>query len=125
MTVLDYASGAQRTSFNWHRITNHWLSWAIYLGMSWTWCIGMFLPVLLIREMGIWGWVVFAVPNVIGAALMGWVLKFPESSQRLVESHGVACRAFSGVTIAFHVFFVLWFVPRLVGLPTVTSVSPP
>ena len=77
----------------------------------------MFLPVLLIREMGIWGWVVFAVPNVIGAALMGWVIKSPESSQRLVESHGVACRAFSGVTIAFHVFFVLWFVPRLVGLP--------
>jgi hypothetical protein len=77
----------------------------------------MFLPVLLIRDMGLWGWIVFAVPNVIGAALMGWVLKSPESSQNLVASHGPACRTFSTVTIAFHVFFILWFVPRLIGLP--------
>jgi hypothetical protein len=77
----------------------------------------MFLPVLLIRDMGLWGWIVFAAPNVLGAALMGWVLKSPESSRAIVESHGGACRAFSVVTIAFHVFFVLWFVPRLAGLP--------
>src|SRR6185437_11949866 len=77
----------------------------------------MFLPVLLIRDMGLWGWIVFAAPNVLGAALMGWVLKSPGSSLTLVEKHGGACRAFSAVTIAFHVFFVLWFVPRLVGLP--------
>jgi hypothetical protein len=87
------------------------------LGNSWTWCIGMFLPVLLIRDMGLWGWIVFAVPNVLGAALMGWVLKSPESSRRMVDSHGSACRAFSVITIAFHVFFILWFIPRLVGLP--------
>lgn len=78
----------------------------------------MFVPVLLVRDLGFWGWVIFAVPNVIGAAAMGWVLKTPESSRRIVDSHGPACRAFSVVTIAFHVFFVLWFVPRLVGLPT-------
>jgi hypothetical protein len=77
----------------------------------------MFLPVLLVRDLGFWGWVVFAVPNVIGAAAMGWVLRTPESSRRIVDSHGPACRAFSAVTIALHVFFVLWFVPRLVGLP--------
>ena len=94
---------------------------AFFLGTSWTWCIGMFLPVLLIRDMGLWGWIVFAVPNVMGAALMGWVLKSPESSQRLVESHGPACRTFSVVTIAFHVFFILWFVPRLVGLPAAST----
>ncbi|HEY8750802.1 MAG TPA: hypothetical protein VIM11_22650, partial [Tepidisphaeraceae bacterium] len=66
----------------------------------------MFLPVLLIRDMGLWGWIVFAAPNVLGAALMGWVLTSPESSRRIVENHGGACRAFSIVTIAFHVFFV-------------------
>ena len=44
------------------------LPWAIYLGASWTWCIGMFLPVLLVREYGAWAWVVFAVPNVISCA---------------------------------------------------------
>ncbi|HTL30770.1 MAG TPA: hypothetical protein VL282_16180, partial [Tepidisphaeraceae bacterium] len=37
-----------------------WIGWAIYLGMSWTWCIGMFLPVLLVRDYGFWGWLVFA-----------------------------------------------------------------
>jgi hypothetical protein len=93
------------------------LGWAIFLGCSWTWCIGMFLPVLLVRELGIWGWIVFAIPNVIGAAAMGWVLRNPDSSRRIVEKHAAACRAFSAVTIAFHVFFLLWFVPRLIGLP--------
>jgi hypothetical protein len=77
----------------------------------------MFLPVLLVRELGLIGWTVFAIPNVVGAAAMAWVLRNPDSSRRIVEAHAPACRAFSGVTIAFHVFFVLWFVPRLVGLP--------
>jgi hypothetical protein len=93
------------------------IAWAAFLGTSWTWCIGMFLPVLLVRDAGSWGWLVFAIPNVVGAAAMGWILKSPEQSRQLVESHPAACRAFSIVTIAFHVFFVLWFVPRLVGLP--------
>jgi hypothetical protein len=92
-------------------------AWAVFLGCSWTWCVGMFLPVLLVRELGVIGWIVFAIPNVIGAAAMGWVLRDPDSSRRIVEAHGPACRAFSAVTIAFHVFFALWFVPRLVGLP--------
>lgn len=77
----------------------------------------MFLPVLLVRDMGIWGWIVFAIPNVVGAAAMGWVLARPDQSRRMVQDHRAACAAFSAVTIAFHVFFLLWFVPRLVGLP--------
>jgi hypothetical protein len=77
----------------------------------------MFLPVLLVRDLGLWGWVVFAVPNVVGAAAMGWVLSEPRRSERIVREHRAACSAFSAVTIAFHVFFLLWFVPRLVGLP--------
>ena len=77
----------------------------------------MFLPVLLVRDLGVWGWIVFAVPNVVGAAAMGWVLSRPGQSERMVRDHLPACAAFSAVTIAFHVFFLLWFVPRLVGLP--------
>lgn len=77
----------------------------------------MFLPVLLVRDMGLWGWIVFAAPNVIGAAAMGWVLSRPVQSERMVRDHLFACAGFSTVTIAFHVFFLLWFVPRLVGLP--------
>ena len=92
------------------------LLWSFFLGMSWTWCIGMFLPVVLVREFGLAGWVVFAVPNVVGAAAMGWVLCTRESSTRITENHAAACAAFSWVTIAFHIFFVSWLVRgRLVG----------
>jgi hypothetical protein len=82
--------------------------WAVYLGCSWTWCIGMFLPALLIRDLGFWGYVVFAVPNVVGAAAMGWVLRSPESSRKLVEDHRAAAVMFSRVTILFHVFWISW-----------------
>ncbi|MDB5302268.1 MAG: hypothetical protein JWO87_3931, partial [Phycisphaerales bacterium] len=44
------------------------LGWGAFLACSWTWCIGMFLPVLLVRDFGEMGWLVFAAPNVVGAA---------------------------------------------------------
>jgi hypothetical protein len=91
------------------------LRWALYLGMSWTWVIGMFLPVLLIRDFGPWAWFAFAIPNVLGAAAMGWAIKTREQGIHLVANHRAAARAFSLVTIAFHVFFLLWLVPQLVG----------
>lgn len=84
---------------------SHWLGWAAFLGASWTWCIGMFLPVLLVRDYGFWGWVIFAVPNVLGAAAMGWVLRSSQSSVEIASTHRTACKLFSGVTIAFHLFF--------------------
>ena len=42
------------------------IGWAAFLASSWTWCIGMFLPVLMIRDYGGWGWAVFALPNILG-----------------------------------------------------------
>src|SRR6187397_1723561 len=91
------------------------LAWAAFLACSWTWCIGMFLPVLLVRDYGGWGWIVFAVPNVIGAAAMGWILRSGEISRRIVENHRVACLSFSAVTILFHVLFTGWVIQRLAG----------
>ena len=93
------------------------LLWAVYLGMSWTWCIGMFLPVLLVRDYGPWAWVVFAAPNVVGAAAMGWVLGRPGSSERLIARHRTACVAFSAVTLAFHAFFLTWMADRILPWP--------
>jgi hypothetical protein len=90
------------------------IGWALYLACSWTWCIGMFLPVLLLRDYGLWGFVAFAVPNVVGAAAMGWVLT-DAAAERLVTKHAAACRAFSGVTIGFHLFFVQWLGTRITG----------
>ena len=99
------------------------LLWAAYLGASWTWCIGMYLPVLLVRDYGVWGWVVFAVPNVIGAAAMGWVLRSPEQSARITAAHQRACRAFSLATIAFQVYFAGWFVRANSPLAAVGSAA--
>src|SRR3982750_3304447 len=101
-----------------HRITAsplHAFLWAVFLAVSWTWCIGMFLPVLLVRDFGVWGWVVFAVPNVVGAAAMGAVLARPGASERVVARHPGACACFSVVTIGFHVLFLAWIVSALVG----------
>lgn len=84
------------------------IGWAAYLACSWTWCIGMYLPVLLLRDYGVWGFVVFAVPNVIGAAAFGWVLARPDASRRLVEKHRPSLLAFSFITIAFQLYFLVW-----------------
>jgi hypothetical protein len=90
------------------------LSWAIFLGVSWTWCVGMYLPVILVRDYGIWAFVVFAVPNVVGAAAMAWVLPDADSSRKLEKEHRTACALFSLATLSFHVFFFIaylanWF----------------
>lgn len=84
------------------------LTWGTYLACSWTWCIGMFLPVLLMRDYGGVAFAVFAVPNVIGAGAMGWVLSRPGASEAFVSRHRVACEAFSAVTRAFQAFFFFW-----------------
>jgi hypothetical protein len=65
----------------------------------------MFLPVLLMRDYGPWAWVAFAIPNVIGAAAMGWMIRSKEHSAQMIAAHGRACAAFSIVTLAFHILF--------------------
>jgi hypothetical protein len=84
------------------------LGWAVFLAMSWTWCIGMYLPALLVRDFGIWAFVIFAIPNVVGAAAMAWVLPDAEASRELVRQHKTACLGFSLATIAFNSFFLGW-----------------
>lgn len=81
---------------------------ALFLACSWTWCIGMFFPVYLISDFGVWGWVAFAVPNVLGAGAMGWVLRRPGASERLTHRHAPAARWFSIVTILFHLCVLSW-----------------
>lgn len=91
------------------------LGWATYLACSWTWCIGLFLPVLLVRELGTPGFLLFAVPNVVGAALLGTILPSAQVSVQMVQRHRPALVAFSAVTVAFHLFFAAWMLPRLIG----------
>lgn len=84
------------------------LLWACFLGCSWTWVIGMFLPIMLLRDFGVAGWVAFAVPNVVGAAAMGFVLRTPDISWKLARQHAGALRWFAGVTIAYQIYVVVW-----------------
>lgn len=86
---------------------------AFYLASSWLWCIGAFLPVLLLRD---YGWVslaVFALSNVLGAAAFGWVMS-KQRQQAFLASHRPILQLFSWVTIAFQLFFVAW-ISALVG----------
>jgi hypothetical protein len=94
-----------------------WIAWAAYLACSWTWCIGMFLPILLLRDFGMGGYVAFALPNVIGAAAMGWVLTGRQSAAELVRRHFAFIALFSLVTIAFHAYFLVWLSSGLFLFP--------
>jgi hypothetical protein len=86
--------------------------------MSWTWCIGMFLPVVLLRALGIPGLLALVVPNVLGAAAMAWIIPNAERSREWVAKHEHACIAFSLVTIVYHVFFASFLIRRIAGPAT-------
>ena len=87
------------------------LLWGVFLGVSWTWVIGMFFPILLVRDYGVIGWVAFAFPNVVGAAAMGFFLT-PERSRRMLQKHMTMCRVFSEVTVAFQCYVLMWLMLR-------------
>lgn len=79
----------------------------------------MFLPVLLVRDWGLWAFFVFAFPNVLGAAAMPFVLRNAEASRKMVEAHGGPMMSFSRVTITFQAFFAGWMLPQLLGWWTI------
>ncbi len=91
-----------------------------FVACSWTWCIGMFLPVLLMRDFGGWAWVAFAVPNVIGAMCVGLVLS-AERARRMLAEHRWMVGAFIVWTVAFHAYFLAYwlseFAPAGWGAP--------
>ncbi|MDG2423543.1 MAG: hypothetical protein P8M22_06160 [Phycisphaerales bacterium] len=80
--------------------------WGLFLTSSWTWCIGMWLPIVLLGMYGWPGFWLFAIPNVIGCAAMGYLVKSREHSQSLVEKHRGPMRWFSVATIAYQLFFL-------------------
>lgn len=84
------------------------LTWGLFLACSWTWCIGMFLPTLLIRDGGLPFFWAFLIPNVLGAASVGWVLRDAERSRRFVASNRPILLVFSAVTLAFHAYWLTW-----------------
>ena len=87
----------------------------------------MWLPIYLIHDFGAAGWFAFAVPNVIGAAAVGFVHRTPEAARRFRERGIAAMRWFSVVTILFHVGFLGWMTREsaLPWLPPAGSVAAP
>ena len=106
------------------RVVGSPVVWGFYLACSWTWVIGMYLPTLLVRDYGLWGWVTFALPNVVGAAAMGWVLRSREATIRIARDHKAAVFAFSAVTVSFQIYVLMWLVPRLAGVFGIVLVLP-
>ncbi len=66
----------------------------------------MFLPTLLVRDAGKLGFVVFIVPNAIGAGLVGWVLA--GRARAFFESKRPLILWFTAATIAFHGYWIAW-----------------
>ncbi len=88
------------------------LGWGLYCASSWTWCIGMFLPIIMLRRFGWPGFLVFAIPNVIGLIAFGYLFDI-EKARAAVVRHRTAMRLFSLATVAFQLFFVTWMALRL------------
>lgn len=99
------------------------LAWAAYLASSWTWCIGMFLPVLLMRDYGWAAWLLFALPNVVGAGAMGWTLRSADQSRAMIAAHTPAMLLFSGVTRAFQWYFAFGLLAQSLRDGTLPAVA--
>ena len=96
----------------------------MFCACSWTWCIGMFLPIILLRDFGWPGFLVFAVPNVLGCAAFGYVLRDAGRRAELLRRHERAAVLFSATTIAYHMFFMAFLASMIArGSPQATLVA--
>jgi len=66
----------------------------------------MFLPLIMVERWGWPGFWVFAVPNVLGCAVMGYAIGSAKRSAAMTRSHAGAMRWFSVVTITFQIIFL-------------------
>ncbi len=82
------------------------VGWGLFCTCSWTWCIAMYLPLILQRHFGWTGVLVFALPNIIGCAAFGYVLGSRRASGSLVERHRTAMRLFSIAAVGYQAYFV-------------------
>jgi hypothetical protein len=67
----------------------------------------MFAPILIGSLMGWPGILAFAVPNILGCALFGY-LRSADQSRRETRDHALAMSVFATATVAYQVFFAGW-----------------
>jgi len=73
----------------------------------------MFLPRVMLDRYGWAGFLVFMIPNVIGCAGLGYVLRTPERARAIIERHRPWALVFSFVTITYHAYFAVYLATRL------------
>lgn len=101
------------------RTTGSTAGWGLFLTSSWTWCIGMWLPLVLMTQYGWPGFWLFAIPNVLGCAGMGYLIRSRQQSERLVVLHRGPMRWFSVATIAYQLFFLAFIFGGRGWMPSV------
>ncbi len=98
--------------------------WGLFCACSWTWCIGMFMPIILLRDFGWPGFLVFAIPNVLGCAAFGYVLRNAGRRAELLQQHQRAAVLFSATTIAYHMYFMAFLATMIArGAPRTTLIA--
>lgn len=117
------SSGPGTSSTSVHR-TGTIVGWGLYGASSWTWCIGMFLPTILLARFGWAGFWAFLIPNVLGCAGFGYFFD-ADSSRRFATRHAAAIRWFSLATISFQVFFIGWASGAFVYAPDLAATEDP
>ncbi len=80
----------------------------------------MFLPIILVREFGWPGFLVFAVPNVLGCAAFGYVLGDASRRASLLSRHRPAMVLFSATVLGYHMFFAAYLATMVAGDSSVT-----
>ncbi len=88
-------------------------AWGLWLAVSWTWCIALFLPVILATDTGPGSWAIMFVCNVAGAAVMPFLFRTPGASLDFIRRNLLACRVFSWVTLVCQSWFIGWASSRL------------
>jgi len=96
------------------------VGWGLFCSASWTWCIGMFLPFVMLERYGWAGFWIFFVPNVVGCAGFG-LLQSTERVRALRERLLPMCGWFSLVTIVYQAFFAGWMLPSISGFAVVIA----
>ena len=61
------------------------VGWGLYLASSWTWCIGMFLPIILLERYGWQGFFMFAIPTIVSSRVLGTAARADRTNFLLVE----------------------------------------
>ena len=97
------------------------IGWGLFGASAWAWCIGMYLPALLLQWYGWSGFLIVSIPNVIGATAMGLLLGRASNSRLFCKRNERTIRWFIIATVGFHLLFLglvgRWLLPESTHLP--------